>query len=176
MPVAALGLYDRGCKCWFKKNVNLIIEASHLIFRRYKMSTLNIEIYEFIWEAVPSLLPPRAATESYISCHFTICPTTVWSHPYIYAMLCLSQDKPWCYCVVHFNMFMHLNLQMSQNYLVQLITNGDKSVDTFFTLSGMLVAFNFFKLVNHRRKFPFIYFYIHRIIRFVWNCCVFHDH
>ncbi|GBM99423.1 Nose resistant to fluoxetine protein 6 [Araneus ventricosus] len=48
----------------------------------------------------------------------------------------------------------------------QVILNGFYSVDSFFLLSGFLVAYIFFQQVHKNDgKMPWIYFYIHRYIR-----------
>ncbi|KAF8796918.1 nose resistant to fluoxetine protein 6-like [Argiope bruennichi] len=52
------------------------------------------------------------------------------------------------------------------HWLFQIILNGFYSVDSFFLLSGFLVAYIFFQQVpKNDGKIPWFYFYVHRYIR-----------
>ncbi|KAF8796912.1 Nose resistant to fluoxetine protein 6 like protein [Argiope bruennichi] len=52
------------------------------------------------------------------------------------------------------------------HWIFQIILNGFFSVDSFFLLSGFLVAYVFFKQADKTDgKIPWLYFYIHRYVR-----------
>ncbi|GBM80809.1 Nose resistant to fluoxetine protein 6 [Araneus ventricosus] len=56
--------------------------------------------------------------------------------------------------------------EMVDHWTFQIILNGFFSVDTFFLLSGFLVAYLFFKQADKLDgKFPWLLFYVHRYIR-----------
>ena len=53
-----------------------------------------------------------------------------------------------------------------RRFLFQLVINFTLSVDTFFVLSGLLLSYLSIKDMERRQgKFPFILFYVHRLIR-----------
>ena len=53
-----------------------------------------------------------------------------------------------------------------KRFLFQLVDNFTLSVDTFFVLSGLLLSYLCIKDMERRQgKFPFILFYVHRLIR-----------
>ena len=53
-----------------------------------------------------------------------------------------------------------------KRFLFQLVVNFTFSVDTFFVLSGLLLSYLSIKDMERRQgKFPFILFYVHRLIR-----------
>ena len=54
---------------------------------------------------------------------------------------------------------------MTNKLIQQTIFNGDKSVDTFFTIGGMLVAYGLLNQVEKKGKFRAVYYYVHRIVR-----------
>ncbi|KAG8173883.1 hypothetical protein JTE90_020463, partial [Oedothorax gibbosus] len=57
-------------------------------------------------------------------------------------------------------------LPMVDNYPFQIIFNGFYAVDSFFLLSGFLLAYIFFEAASKNDgKVPWLYFYIHRYIR-----------
>lgn len=47
----------------------------------------------------------------------------------------------------------------------QFIVNGTLSVDSFFFISGFLVAYGVFKTLHKNPRFPWIKYYVHRYIR-----------
>ncbi|GFR30456.1 nose resistant to fluoxetine protein 6 [Trichonephila clavata] len=56
-------------------------------------------------------------------------------------------------------------LTLIDHWLFQIILNGFYSVDSFFLLSGFLVAYLFFQQSAKNKDIPWLYFYIHRFIR-----------
>ena len=51
-------------------------------------------------------------------------------------------------------------------FLFQLVVNFTFSVDSFFVLSGMLLSYlSIREMERHQGKFPFISFYVHRLLR-----------
>ena len=53
-----------------------------------------------------------------------------------------------------------------KRFLFQIIDNAYFAVDSFFVLSGLLLSFLSMKEIEQRRgKFPFISFYVHRLLR-----------
>ncbi|KAB7494938.1 Nose resistant to fluoxetine protein 6, partial [Armadillidium nasatum] len=56
-------------------------------------------------------------------------------------------------------------IELSQGFFMQIISNGDKVVDTFFTISGLLVSYSFFRHSFTKKKFPYLQYYLFRIIR-----------
>ena len=55
---------------------------------------------------------------------------------------------------------------MSSKVIQQTIFNGDKSVDTFFMVGGLLVAYGMLNQMEKTNKFKPVYFYVHRIVRY----------
>ena len=54
----------------------------------------------------------------------------------------------------------------AKRFLFQLVDNFNYSVDSFYVLSGLLVSFLTIKeMEHHQGKFPFVSFYIHRLVR-----------
>ncbi|GIX86280.1 nose resistant to fluoxetine protein 6, partial [Caerostris extrusa] len=52
------------------------------------------------------------------------------------------------------------------NWIFEVVLNGSFSVDSFFVLSGFLVAYLYFQQCSKNGgKIPWLYFYIHRYIR-----------
>ncbi|GFU13155.1 nose resistant to fluoxetine protein 6 [Nephila pilipes] len=57
-------------------------------------------------------------------------------------------------------------LTMADHWTFEIVLNGSYSVDSFFVLSGFLVAYLFFQqFAKSKGKIPWIYFYVHRYIR-----------
>ncbi|GFR23672.1 nose resistant to fluoxetine protein 6, partial [Trichonephila clavata] len=57
-------------------------------------------------------------------------------------------------------------LIMGDQWIFQIILRGSYSVDSFFVLSGFLVAYLFFQqYAKSNGKIPWLYFYMHRYIR-----------
>ncbi|GBO13644.1 Nose resistant to fluoxetine protein 6 [Araneus ventricosus] len=57
-------------------------------------------------------------------------------------------------------------IQFVDHWFLQIILNGFYSVDSFFLLSGFLVAYLFFQqCAKSNGKIPWVYFYVHRYIR-----------
>ena len=53
-----------------------------------------------------------------------------------------------------------------KRFLFQLVANFSFSVDTFFVLSGVLLSYLSIREIDRRQgKFPFISFYVHRLLR-----------
>ena len=53
-----------------------------------------------------------------------------------------------------------------KRFLFQIVDNAFFAVDSFFVLSGLLLSFLSMKEIEQRRgKFPFISFYVHRLLR-----------
>ena len=51
-------------------------------------------------------------------------------------------------------------------FLFQLVDNGFFAVDSFFVLSGLLMSYlSIREMERHQGKFPFVFFYIHRLLR-----------
>ena len=51
-------------------------------------------------------------------------------------------------------------------FLFQLVDNGFFAVDNFFVLSGLLMSYlSIREMERHQGKFPFVFFYIHRLLR-----------
>ena len=54
----------------------------------------------------------------------------------------------------------------AKRFLFQLVDNFNYSVDSFYVLSGLLLSFLTIKeMERHQGKFPFMSFYIHRLLR-----------
>ncbi|GFY45077.1 nose resistant to fluoxetine protein 6 [Trichonephila inaurata madagascariensis] len=68
-----------------------------------------------------------------------------------------------CFCVFVRNA--SETLILIDSWLFQIILNGFYSVDSFFLLSGFLVAYLFFQQSAKNKGIPWLYFYIHRFIR-----------
>ncbi|KAF8797101.1 Nose resistant to fluoxetine protein 6 like protein [Argiope bruennichi] len=57
-------------------------------------------------------------------------------------------------------------IQFVDHWFFQIILNGFYSVDSFFLLSGFLVAYLFFQqCAKSNGKIPWVYFYVHRYLR-----------
>lgn len=53
-----------------------------------------------------------------------------------------------------------------KRFLYQPVNNAFFSVDTFFVLSGLLLSYLGIREMEHRKgKFPFVFFYLHRVLR-----------
>ena len=66
---------------------------------------------------------------------------------------------------------------MTGNYLFQAVLNGFVCVDTFFFLTGLLLAYMTFKEFDKTNgKMNIIMYYVHRYIRYTIECTFFGDH
>ena len=59
------------------------------------------------------------------------------------------------------------NFQLMKSYAFQAVLNGFPSVDTFFVLSGVLVAYLLLKELDKTKgRVNWIMFYVHRYLRY----------
>ena len=64
-------------------------------------------------------------------------------------------------------------LQLPNKFEAQPIVNGEFSVDSFFFLSGFLVAYAMLPMMEEKKAFPWLKYYLHRYVRIIPSVAVF---
>ena len=119
-----------------------------------KECLLGFSLYKNIPVVLSTYQPPAAITNlngmRVISMFWVIL-----GHTY-YFLLIFGGFKDFAVVTEHF----------MPRFTAQSILNGFFAVDSFFFISGFLVAYLTFREMNRRKgKFPFVTFYLHRILR-----------
>ena len=141
-----------------------LINAKFKLNRRKSIIT---RCYEFIkdfilsfslYKTVPSIMATHQPANAITSVHGIRVISMFW--------VILGHTALWA---LRFNVFaneLEVFQTVPKRFIFQIIDNAFFAVDSFFVLSGLLLSFLSMKEIEQRRgKFPFISFYVHRLLR-----------
>ena len=151
-------------QCEIKQSSN---EDEPLINAKFKLNRKKSRCYEFIkdfilsfslYNTLPAIMATHQPANAITSVHGIKVISMFW--------VILGHTVVWA---LQFNVVTNV-LEVFQTvpkrFLFQIVDNAFFAVDSFFVLSGLLLSFLSVKEIEQRRgKFPFISFYVHRLLR-----------
>ena len=129
---------------------------------RAKKSSCKPQCLEFLtafslYKTVPTLLATRQAPHVITSLNGLRVISMFWvilGHTFLIAMMNGAiVDNP-----------LHV-LKLASSFAFQAVENAFIAVDSFFLLSGVLVAYLTFRYTKKRGRFPILHYYVHRYLR-----------
>ena len=145
------------------EKVHLSQEKQPLIVHSKSNTKNKVRLWDFIrafslFNTVPTLLATNQAPNVITSLNGIRVISMFWiilGHTHMWAFIFGGPgvDNPGIY------------EQVSSRFTFQPVNNGFVGVDSFFLISGVLVAYLTLREMKKKGRFPFLHFYIHRYLR-----------
>ena len=153
--------------CEIKQSINEDEPLINAKFRPNRRQSIITRCYEFIknftlsfslYKTLPTIMATHQPANAIASIHGIRVISLFW--------VILGHTVIWA---LQFNVVANV-LEVFQTvpkrFLFQIVNNAFFAVDSFFVLSGLLLSFLSMKEMERRKgKFPFISFYVHRLLR-----------